>query len=100
MTAVEDNLDLHKLLFLLKTLDLSDLPDYYYIYLSNWPRSDEITNIINLANTVLIDEDGHNSHECEEYLRSNGFSIFPGEQDSFGWLTGCIQTKKGIIVYG
>lgn len=100
MAAVQDNLELHKLLFLLKKINVSDLPNDYEVYLSNWPYSDDIKETISLANTVLIDDDGHNIYEHEEYLRSNGFSIFAGEQDRFGWLSGCIQTKKGIIVYG
>lgn len=35
-------------------------------------------------------------------LRDNGYNVFAGERDSFGWLTGCVQ-KKGdyrILVYG
>lgn len=99
-SVVPDNLELHKLLFSLKKIDMSDLPDDYDMYLSNSQYSNEITEIINIANTVLIDENGNNIYEYEEYLRSNGFNIFAGEQDRFGWLSGCIQTKKGIIVYG
>ena len=29
-----------------------------------------------------------------------GYKVFPGERDSFGWLSGCIQTTKGIVVFG
>ena len=100
MATILDNLELHKLLFLLKKIDISDLPDNYEAYLSNSPYTDEIHEIIGLANTVLIDDDGHNIYKHQEYLRSNGFAIFAGEQDRFGWLSGCIQTKKGMIVYG
>lgn len=35
-------------------------------------------------------------------LHNNGYDVFAGEKDSFGWLTGCVQ-KKGdnrILVYG
>ena len=33
-------------------------------------------------------------------IRERGYNVYPGERDSFGWVTGCIRTSKGIIVYG
>ncbi|MGL5750746.1 MAG: hypothetical protein ACRCXT_09485 [Paraclostridium sp.] len=33
-------------------------------------------------------------------LREYGYDVFPGETDSFGWLSGCFKTSKGIIVFG
>lgn len=33
------------------------------------------------------------SIELRSYVSSKGFSISPGEQDSFGWLTGVIHRK-------
>jgi len=33
-------------------------------------------------------------------LKQSGFSVFRGEYDSFGWLTGIIATPKGRIQYG
>ena len=36
----------------------------------------------------------------DDLLRVGMWKVFPGEQDSFGWLTGCIRTKKGILVFG
>lgn len=33
------------------------------------------------------------------YFRENGFSIFPGERDSFGWLTACIRFPKLDLIY-
>jgi hypothetical protein len=53
-----------------------------------------------LACDALIDFNGKNIWENHTILRKAGFYVFPGERDGFGWLTGCIQTKKGIIVYG
>ena len=66
-------------------------------YLSEKPQL--IQEAVSLENDCLI-------HDCKpdfdniEYLKRNGFEIFAGEKDSFGWLTGCIRTKKGIIVFG
>lgn len=31
---------------------------------------------------------------------ANKYRIVPGEQDSFGWITGVVITPKGRIVYG
>lgn len=35
-------------------------------------------------------------------LRKNGYRVFAGEKDSFGWLTGCVQKNddERVIVYG
>jgi transketolase len=33
-------------------------------------------------------------------LQKHNYYVYPGEQDRFGWLTGCIDTSKGTIVYG
>jgi len=94
--------DLDRMVFLLKAIDASDLPDTNdeETFLNVEPRRDEVNEIIELANTVLIDDSGKNIYENHEYLKTFGYWVFPGEQDRFGWLTGCIQTKKGVIVYG
>lgn len=52
------------------------------------------------AKDLLIDSNGQCCWDAIVELNDNGFFVFCGERDSFGWLTGCIQTKKGIIVYG
>jgi len=33
-------------------------------------------------------------------IKNAGFDVFPGEQDRYGWLTGCIEMKRGIIMFG
>lgn len=45
-------------------------------------------------------KEGKPNYSNMDILRKEGFSVFPGEIDSFGWLTGCVKTKKGIIVFG
>jgi hypothetical protein len=84
---------LKKMIELLKIVDESDLPDNYDGFITN-------NEINNLACDCLIDSNGRCIWENHDVLREAGFQVFPGEQDRFGWLTGCIQTKKGIIVYG
>ena len=65
--------------------------DYYSII---------IKSAINKATDALISDEGRNIWEFHKWLGDSGFCVFPGERDSFGWLTGCIQTKKGYLVYG
>lgn len=59
-----------------------------------------IEEISGLASEVLVGDEGQCLWDQHELLKEAGYSVFPGERDRFGWLTGCIQTKKGVIVYG
>ena len=59
----------------------------------------KINTIVEMACNLLVDE-GQNIWENIEKLRKHGFQVYPGEQDRFGWLTGCIDTQKGTIIYG
>ena len=55
-----------------------------------------------LCDDYLITSNGDCNWSNIEILRNNGYRVFAGEKDSFGWLTGCVQ-KKGdnrILVYG
>jgi hypothetical protein len=84
---------LEKLIELLTELNTSDLPENY----ENVIKNDEIEI---LACSALIGSNGECLWDAHNLLIQNGFSVFAGERDRFGWLTGCIQTEKGIIVYG
>ena len=33
-------------------------------------------------------------------MGKNGFNVYAGEADSFGWLTGILETKLGKLVFG
>jgi hypothetical protein len=59
-----------------------------------------IEEAVGLANELLVTESGACNWENHEILKKQGFLVYPGEQDRFGWLTGCIETKKGILVFG
>jgi hypothetical protein len=87
---------------LLRMLEASELPDNdaedYYLQQCDHPLVSEIEAV---ANDLLISGTGNPNFEViDELYRDYGYFIFPGERDSFGWLTGCLQTKKGIIVFG
>ena len=49
---------------------------------------------------LLIREDGTCNWCSIDWLDERGISVFPVEQDSFGWVIGGIYTSKGIITYG
>lgn len=60
-----------------------------------------IEKIIGYANALLIRENGEpNFDAIDEFHKEHGYFVFPGERDRFGWLTACLQTDKGIIVFG
>ena len=50
-----------------------------------------ISAVIYLADECLCTD---NNRSNILHLRNAGFRVYPGEQDSFGWLTGWIQLQK------
>ena len=81
--------------------------------LENSGLSDEKTRILRVsdhcsvslieaqASGVLITNQGSPNFDMMDQLYADhGYFVFPGERDRFGWITACIQTKKGIIVFG
>jgi hypothetical protein len=94
---------MQRLVEYLKSIEASDLPDvpeHEDVYL-HCDQHELISKIIRSADEVLIGADGTPLfEEMDRLWHDYGYFIFPGERDRFGWLTGCIQTKKGIIVFG
>lgn len=83
--------------------DLSSDPTDHRRYLTNGAPDKLpplIQKVVSVADTELITPKGECFWYGHQYLRNFGFNVTKGEGDSFGWLTGCIHTKKGIIVYG
>lgn len=70
----------------------------------NWGTLSERNKLVqdatHLATELLINDNGERNFENEFKLRMEGYSVFPLEQDSCGWLVGGIMTPKGIIAYG
>lgn len=59
-----------------------------------------VQEIIFLSDDVLIAEGGQPNWENVNLLKQEGFPVRPGDNDSFGWLTGIITTSKGDIMFG
>jgi hypothetical protein len=91
---------MERLVECLKIVDLSDLPDD-----EEYPLIATDHNLICVirctATDVLINDNGTpNFEEMDRLYRDYGYFIYPGERDSFGWISACLQTKKGFIVFG
>lgn len=72
------------------------------IYLTNGYEEDQdplVQEVVKHAGWLITDK-GQPDWRAHAILKGNGFRVTCGEKDSFGWLTGCIHTSKGIIVYG
>ena len=72
-------------------------------YLSNGSHDElpkSVQAVIAIAEEALICDDGNPNFKAHRELRAEGFPVYAGETDSFGWLTGVILTPKGQIVYG
>lgn len=65
-------------------------------------RNDMYDTVVDLCNEYLITNGGRCNWNNIRILRSNGYKVFAGEKDSFGWLTGCVQKNNDerVIVYG
>jgi len=59
-----------------------------------------VNEIVNLADTLLITNEGQCNWKNMSILENHNFTVFPIEVDSFGWLVAGIQTNKGVIIYG
>ena len=84
-----DQTDLQIIISLLKKIDEDESIDINNHTLVN--------TVIYLADDCLTGDDNRYNIEC---VKKAGFDVFAGEQDRFGLLTGCIQLKRGIIVFG
>ena len=56
-----------------------------------------IDAVVYLADEYLT---GNENFKNIVTIRESGFDVYAGEQDRFGWLVGCIQLKRGIIMFG
>lgn len=91
---------MQRLVECLRSVDESALPDNTDVRLDvvDHPLIDEI---IFIASRLLITDKGEPEFdEIDRLFKEYGYFIYPGERDRFGWVTACIETKKGFIVFG
>lgn len=54
-----------------------------------------------IAARLLITDQGEPDFDLIDKLyKEYGYFVYPGERDRHGWVTACLQTKKGFIVFG
>lgn len=91
---------MQRLVECLKIVDASSLPDNTDVRLDevDHPLVQEIEFI---ATRLLITENGEPDFDLiDQLFKEHGYFVYPGERDRFGWVTACLQTKKGFIVFG
>ena len=91
---------MQRLVECLKAVDASGLPEDTEVRLdtTDHPLIDEIQFI---ATRLFVTDKGEPQFGEMDRLHSEyNYFIYPGERDRFGWVTGCLQTKKGFIVFG
>jgi len=99
-----------ELVDLLRRYDnLTGMSEFEYEYVSAQsehvdrytPEARELLEqICAMANHELIDKNGSPDFPAMNQLEYEGFRVTPGETDSFGWLSGLINTRNGWIVFG
>lgn len=99
---LKQNIDMEKLISILKQIDDEEISVMTIGNVIKGMRGDNIDLILieSLADELLITEQGQCNWPNIRRLKNEGYNIYAGDKDDFGWLTGCIETKKGIIVYG
>lgn len=82
--------------------DISKAPTVMEDNVMYFDTSELINEAVSLSNSLLISESSNVNYFNINILRSKGYRVFPGERDSFGWLTGCIQKigDNRILVFG
>lgn len=91
---------MQRLVECLQALEASTLPNTKDEYLDVIDHS-SIDEIQFIAARLFINDKGEPLFdEMDRLQKEYGYMIFPGERDRYGWLTACLQTKKGVIVFG
>jgi hypothetical protein len=78
------------IIHLLKMIDEDEMIDFK-------KKHPLISAVVYLADDCLT---GNENFKNIVTIRDAGFDVYPGEQDRFGWLIGCIQLKRGVITFG
>ena len=92
---------MEELVSYLRQFDASDLPDGDDDVILHHSDHELVAMIECIATEIFIGEEGDPLFsEIDRLLREYDYFIFPGDRDRYGWLTACLRTKKGVIVFG
>lgn len=94
--------DINRLINILSKIDSGEFQvrTYNGIIKEIYGDDKELALIESLAEELLINSTGECNWSNIYKLKESGFNVYAGDEDSFGWLIGCIETKNGIIIYG
>lgn len=77
-----------------------DITRYYN---TNLRDNDIIKELEDLAYELFITANGRPNYDAINMAKREGINVFPGDKDSFGWLTGCVKLygqNHAILVFG
>ena len=91
--------DVSAIIYLLKKINEDETIDSETIdsEMINKATHPLVKAVIYLADEYLTGDDNFKNIIT---VRNAGYDVYAGEQDRFGWLTGCIEMKRGVIVFG
>jgi hypothetical protein len=87
---------MENLITLVKALEASDIRRLQFLQDGH---HETIPQIRYLIHQLFITEDGRLDYKNKDLLKTYGYTIYPVEQDSYGWLVGALSTKKGSITF-
>ncbi len=91
---------MEKLVYILKSIEASGLVESDDLVLRNRDH-DDISLAEAYATTLFVSEEGvPKFDEIDRLYKEHGYVILPGQRERYGSVTGVIQTKKGLIVFG
>lgn len=98
----EEDYSMEKLLKALEKLYSEQNNFYQEDGWTGFNKSDLYNEVVNLCDEYLITNDGQCNWNNIVILQNNGYDVFAGEKDSFGWLTGCVQkdNDERVVIYG
>ena len=60
----------------------------------------DLQELIGLMDETFITKKGHPNYENINWFKEHGgYRVFPGEKDSFGWLTAGIRKLGGPVLW-
>lgn len=86
----------------LKAIEEIQLPlkDDTLVYFDDLDADGLVEDTRCIAEELLITGGGKCDWDNINSLKVSGYDVTAGEKDHFGWLSGCIHTSKGVVVYG
>ena len=71
-----------------------------YLHEQGCPEMEERVEMVSTLAACLVRGGEPDWAAIKGLEEKTHYRVFAGEKDSFGWLTGCILTRKGILVFG